>query len=293
MPKSPLEKTIEKQMKESQKQARDAKRQAEKEANDAARRERARTIIDGQPTVNGLRILDANAEELLRIILNVFDGNDSNWVSLSSDKIPQNLFHSLNLELEKLMMYGVATNAFCYLSGECNLHLTQQGKTYFDDKENATKSVDNKQGFEMSLTRKQYDVFISHASKDKLAYVDALYMAIRKLGINIFYDTEEITWGDNWKQVILNGVAKSEFAVVVISKEFFGREWTERELNDLLQRQNENGQKIILPLLYNLSRDELKEQYPELEFIQSIENTNNSLEEIVVLLAKELIKRYK
>lgn len=37
---------------------------------------------------------------------------------------------------------------------------------------------------------KEYDVFISHANKDKSDYVDSLYLAIRKLGVNIFYDTE-------------------------------------------------------------------------------------------------------
>ena len=288
MPKSSLERTLDKQRKDAQKQAREAKRQADK----AARQEQAKSIINGQPIINGLRLLDDNAEEFLKIVLDTYDGNDNNHVSGRTDNFPERIYYSLNLELEKLMMYGVATNAHCDITGIWELFLTQQGKSYFENKI-AAKNEENKQTDGENFMRKQYDVFISHANKDKLDYVDSLYMAIRKLGINIFYDTEEITWGDNWKQVILNGVAKSEFAIVVISKEFFGREWTERELNDLLQRQNENGQKIILPLLYNLSRDELKEQYPELEFIQSIENTKNSLEEIVVLLAKELIKRYK
>ena len=34
---------------------------------------------------------------------------------------------------------------------------------------------------------KKYDVFISHANKDKSDYVDELYLTLRKLGINIFY----------------------------------------------------------------------------------------------------------
>jgi len=119
-------------------------------------------------------------------------------------------------------------------------------------------------------TRKRYDVFLSHASKDKLNYVDSLYIALRKLGVNIFYDSDVLSWGDNWKEVILNGVAQSEFAIVVISKDFFGREWTERELNEFLQRQDEGNQKLVLPLLYETSADD-----------------------IAILLAKELIKRYK
>ena len=54
------------------------------------------------------------------------------------------------------------------------------------------------------------------------------------MGINIFYDKESLEWGDNWKAVILNGTKKAEFAVIVISENFFDREWTEKELTEFL-----------------------------------------------------------
>ena len=77
--------------------------------------------------------------------------------------------------------------------------------------------------------RKKYDVFISHANKDKLSYVNDLNKVIKKLGINIFYDTDVLSWGDNFKQVILDETAESEFAIIVISKNFFGREYPASE----------------------------------------------------------------
>ena len=144
-----------------------------------------------------------------------------------------------------------------------------------------------------STTQKEYDIFISHASKDKLSYVNDLYLSISKLKIKIFYDTEEIEWGDNWKQTILNGTEKSEFAVIVISKNFLDREWTERELSIFLNRQNESGQKIILPLLYDITIDDLKNKYPELETIQALDSKKYTKEEDSILLARQLIKRYK
>ena len=76
-------------------------------------------------------------------------------------------------------------------------------------------------------------------------------------------------------------------------KNFFGREWTEKELNEFLNQQNESGQKIVLPLLHEISLDELKEHYPQLGDIQCINTKDYSKEEITILLAKELIKRYK
>ena len=90
-----------------------------------------------------------------------------------------------------------------------------------------------------------YDLFVSHATKDKIPYVNELYKELSKLGVRIFYDKEEISWGDNWKERILNATKQCEFAIIVISQNFFGREWTERELKVFLSRQNKSGQKII------------------------------------------------
>lgn len=141
--------------------------------------------------------------------------------------------------------------------------------------------------------RKKYDVFISHANKDKLVYVDLLNSTVKRLGINVFYDSDVLSWGDKWKQVILDGTASSEFAIIVISQNFFDREWTERELHEFLTRQNGTGQKIVLPLLYGITLDQLKDKYPELGDIQCIKAEDFTKEEIVILLARELIKRYK
>ena len=146
---------------------------------------------------------------------------------------------------------------------------------------------------EAMVNRKHYDVFISHANKDKLDYVESLYQAIRKLGVDIFYDSEVLSWGDKWKQIILDGTAASEFAIIVISDNFFGREWTERELNEFLNRQNSSGQKIVLPLLHNITLEDLKLHYPELEELQVIDTKQYTKEEVAILFAKELIKRLK
>lgn len=140
---------------------------------------------------------------------------------------------------------------------------------------------------------KEYDVFLSHANADKNGYVDELYNILSKLGIRIFYDKESLEWGDDWKKRILDGTQKSEFAIIVISENFFGREWTEKELSEFLNRQNQDGQKIILPLLYNISIDDLKFHYPNLESIQALQATGISKEEVAIQFARQLIRRLK
>lgn len=120
-------------------------------------------------------------------------------------------------------------------------------------------------------TLPEYDVFISHANQDKGELIEELYHSLNMLGIKIFYDKESLEWGDNWKERILNGVKKAEFAIIVISENFFDREWTEKELSEFLNRQNRNGQKLILPIVHNISMKQLQEKYPNVADIQALD----------------------
>ena len=139
----------------------------------------------------------------------------------------------------------------------------------------------------------EYDVFLSHANQDKAEIVDELYESLEKLGISIFYDKETLEWGDNWKKRILEGTQKAEFAIIIISDNFFGREWTEKELSEFLGRQNRNGQKLILPIVHNITNEDLREKYPSVADIQTIDSQRYTCDQIALLFAKQLIKRLK
>lgn len=284
MAKSSLEKAIEKQQ-----------REAKKMADQEARRQRASAIVNGQPQIGGMRIMDQAAEEVFTAVLNCYDGNEKRYVHSNYDVIPEAHQNSLLLEFEKLTMYGVITSPHVWIDAMWEATLTPQGLTYFEDKDKAQQKEEDQilEIMRNKANKKEYDVFISHANADKSNYVDELYLVLRKLGVKIFYDTEVLSWGDNWKQVILDGTAKSEFAIIVISENFFDREWTERELEEFLKKQNEGGQKIVLPLLHNISLDMLKEKYSFLGDIQTIDSGRYSKEEITILFAKELIKRLR
>ena len=138
-----------------------------------------------------------------------------------------------------------------------------------------------------------YDVFISHANSDKEEYVNCLKASIDQLNVNVFYDKDTFVWGDNWKKKLLEGINAAEFAIVVISENYFGREWTEKELNDFFERQNSIGQKIILPILHNISIHQLKEHYPHIANIQAIESSKYSCDQIALLFARLLIERIR
>ena len=281
MAKTAYEKALEKQQRENQ-----------KIAVQEARRQYASTIVSGQPVVSGMRIMDAASEEVFAALLKLYDGNENRYIQGDNSVFSAPYRSSIPSEFEKLRMYGMISSMTFWLGG-WEATLTPQGLSYFDDKEKAVAASTSAEAIPTKPTRKEFDVFISHANADKSDYVDELYLTLRKLGINIFYDSEVLSWGDNWKQVILNGTEKSEFAIIVISENFFGREWTERELDEFLKRQNVNGQKIVLPLLYNITFEQLKDKYPTLGEIQAIRTEGRSKEDIAILFAKELIKRYK
>lgn len=280
MAKSAFEKAIEKQQKEEQKRM-----QKQQLINTAA------SVVNGQTCINGMRIMDEDSELCLKTLISLFDGNSSYRIQFQDNKFPEHLQNSLKLHLEKLKQYGMISDYTIFIIGSGEAVLTATGLNYFHNKETAI--CNRETGIKKSVSHKEYDVFISHANKDKLDYVDELVDGIKQLGIRIFYDKDEISWGDNWKGKILNGTKQSEFAIIVISENFFGREWTEKELTEFLNRQNESGQKIILPLLYNITFDDVTRKYPQLEDIQGLIAENYIVEEIVILLAKELIKRYK
>lgn len=135
----------------------------------------------------------------------------------------------------------------------------------------------------------RYDVFLSHANQDKIDYVEDLKKSFDKLGISIFYDKDTLKWGDNWKRKIIEGLENCDFGVIVISDSFFGREWTEKELKTLLSRQNKSGQKIILPILYNINIKELMEHYKRLADIQFLDASQYDIKDITIQLANVLL----
>ena len=82
----------------------------------------------------------------------------------------------------------------------------------------------------------RYDFFISHATSDKNDIARPLAEALRKRGQRIWYDEHYIRAGNNIGDVIEFGIKSSVFGIVIISKNFFGRKWTEVELDMLMKK---------------------------------------------------------
>jgi len=85
-----------------------------------------------------------------------------------------------------------------------------------------------------SNSKREYDVFISHASEDKDAVVRPLAIALKNKGLSVWYDEFELKIGDSLRRKIDKGLANSNFGIVVISRSFIKKGWTNYELDGLI-----------------------------------------------------------
>lgn len=108
-----------------------------------------------------------------------------------------------------------------------------------------------------------WKVFISHASEDKDEVAKPLADALIAKGLSVWYDDYALNVGDSLRQKIDEGLAKSEFGIVILSKAFFAKHWPQQELNGLASREV-RGKKVILPVWHNISRDEVSNESPTL-----------------------------
>lgn len=108
----------------------------------------------------------------------------------------------------------------------------------------------------------RYDVFVSHASEDKIGFVDGLVAALRAVPLTVWYDEFEIGLGDVLTRRIDEGLSRSRFGVVVLSKAFFAKEWPRAELDALANKEISGGRKVLLPIFYGIEHRDVAQYSP-------------------------------
>lgn len=100
--------------------------------------------------------------------------------------------------------------------------------------------------------RKSWDFFICHATEDKEEVARPLADALTLRGFHVWYDEFSLTLGDSLRERIDHGLAKSRFGIVILSPNFFAKEWPKKELDALVGREVQSKKKIILPIWHNV-----------------------------------------
>ncbi len=108
-----------------------------------------------------------------------------------------------------------------------------------------------------------WDVFISHAWEDKDAIARPLAEALRARGLRVWYDEYTLSLGDRLRRSIDLGLARCRYGIVILSPHFFAKEWPQKELDGLVQREN-RGEKVILPVWHNMDAEQIRRYSPPL-----------------------------
>ncbi len=130
----------------------------------------------------------------------------------------------------------------------------------------------------------KWDLFISHASEDKKDFVLPLAEKLIAEGFEVWYDTFTLTLGDNLRRSIEKGLAESRFGVVVLSPNFFAKQWTNLELDGLfaLEKMDE---KRILPVWHNVKSSDV-EKYSLFLAMRLGVSTDKGLDHVVQEISK-------
>lgn len=102
----------------------------------------------------------------------------------------------------------------------------------------------------------RWDVFISHASEDLRSVALPLAEALRQAGLRVWLDDSELTLGDKLRARINDGLAHSDFGIVILSPDFLAKAWPRDELHALMALE-EGGRKRLLPLRHRLTQAEV------------------------------------
>ncbi|MDB4875593.1 MAG: hypothetical protein JWM41_2039 [Gemmatimonadetes bacterium] len=130
-------------------------------------------------------------------------------------------------------------------------------------------------------------LFISHASEDKAAVAEPVYRKLLQLGHEAWLDRFELTLGDTLSREIDKGLSACDFGVVILSPRFFAKSWPRVELDALVAREAQEGQKRILPVWHDVVTEDVARYSPILATKLGI-STSHGIEAVVDAIERAL-----
>lgn len=127
------------------------------------------------------------------------------------------------------------------------------------------------------------DVFISHASADK-DFANLLSAKLRKADLSVWQDEQEIKWGDDWVSKIADGITKSNYILLLLSKQSINSSWVKTEAALSVSE----SKKKVIPIL--LDQELVLPSY--LASIQALnisqsEDVNSAIDQLIEIIKAE------
>ena len=130
-------------------------------------------------------------------------------------------------------------------------------------------------------------LFISHASEDKDEVARPLAERLRSLGYSVWYDECTLKVGQSLSEEIDKGLAACNYGVVILSPNFFAKNWAKRELAGLVAREVIEGRHVLLPVWHRIGVADIARYSPSLAD-RLAAATTNGLEYVVSELRRSL-----
>jgi len=131
-----------------------------------------------------------------------------------------------------------------------------------------------------------HDVFLSHASEDKDDIARPLQAALQARGLTVWFDEINIKVGQSIRQEIEKGIAHATFGVVILSPNFFAKQWTQAELDALFTKKLSTGRDLLLPIWHRVTRDQVESHSPLVAGILALNTSLMSTEQIADAIAE-------
>lgn len=138
----------------------------------------------------------------------------------------------------------------------------------------------------MEFGTHEYDVFISYAHDDE-AFVKELAAELKSQGVRVWFDRFALDFGDSLVEKIDEGLARSQFGLIVVSKRFFEKKWPKKELNTLLSLHVSQKTQLV-PVLHELTFEELQERSPLLADLLALDTARGAAP-IVGAITKKIL----
>jgi hypothetical protein len=125
-----------------------------------------------------------------------------------------------------------------------------------------------------------WDVFISHAREDKESVALPLAKLLGDRGVKVWIDARELEseLGSSLRAKIDEGLASSQWGVVILSPSFFRKQWPQAEVDALVSREL-SGERVLLPVWHDLTAAEVARYSPLLAARLGV-STSEGLEKV-------------
>jgi len=114
--------------------------------------------------------------------------------------------------------------------------------------------------------------FATH-QKIKTTFVRPLAQSLEQQHVHVWYDEFSLKLGDTLRRSIDIGLSKSRYGAVVLSHAFFAKEWPQRELDGLVAREMIGGERVILPIWHEISKEEICDYSPTLADLVAVHSS--------------------